>query len=212
MAVVAHAAQVEGGKHGGKTAGRGRLKNSLSAKLPKANPINTRKESAKAAGVGERTYDAGKLILDAAPLARGELALRLEPILKAKVAEKERIRKTTLLKSGKLKKPVHVDKEGGTMRRTSGRGIRGSVAYQTSTANRRPARCRACGCPVPCSDHPTGRKPRKAGSPSINPVAEPIFPEGNGTARSQPSSRTRLPVSVSSGSIPAAFTTPCWPR
>jgi len=38
-----------------------------SAKLPKSQPkIDTRKESAKAAGVGERTYDAGKLILKAA--------------------------------------------------------------------------------------------------------------------------------------------------
>lgn len=33
------------------------------AKLPKAAKVNTRRESAKAAGVGERTYDAGKLIL-----------------------------------------------------------------------------------------------------------------------------------------------------
>lgn len=41
------------------------------AKLPKA-AIDTRKESAKTAGVGERTYDAGKLILDAA--ANGEIA------------------------------------------------------------------------------------------------------------------------------------------
>ena len=45
------------------------------AKLPKLPSIDTRKESAKAAGVGERTYDAGKLILDAAPLARGELEI-----------------------------------------------------------------------------------------------------------------------------------------
>ena len=35
-----------------------------SAKLPKSQPaIDTRKESAKTAGVGERTYDAGKLVL-----------------------------------------------------------------------------------------------------------------------------------------------------
>jgi hypothetical protein len=42
------------------------------AKLPKAiTKIDTRKESAKAAGVGERTYDAGKLILDA--VEKGEI-------------------------------------------------------------------------------------------------------------------------------------------
>jgi N6-adenosine-specific RNA methylase IME4 len=36
------------------------------AKLPKSQrTVNTRRESAKAAGVGERTYDAGKLILEA---------------------------------------------------------------------------------------------------------------------------------------------------
>lgn len=38
---------------------------SVSAKLPKQT-VHTRAECAKAAGVGERTYDAGKLILDAA--------------------------------------------------------------------------------------------------------------------------------------------------
>lgn len=43
-----------------------------SAKLPNLKPIDTRKECAKAAGVGERTYDAGKLILDAAE--KGEIA------------------------------------------------------------------------------------------------------------------------------------------
>lgn len=38
-----------------------------SAKLPKSQPpIDTRKEAAKSAGVGERTYDAGKLVLEAA--------------------------------------------------------------------------------------------------------------------------------------------------
>jgi hypothetical protein len=37
------------------------------AKLPESKPpIDRRKESAKTAGVGERTYDAGKLILDGA--------------------------------------------------------------------------------------------------------------------------------------------------
>jgi hypothetical protein len=40
------------------------------AKLPKA-AIDTRKQSAAAAGVGERTYDAGKLILEAAE--KGEI-------------------------------------------------------------------------------------------------------------------------------------------
>lgn len=54
-----------GGKRGAEKTNRG------SAKLPKADPINTRKESAKVAGVGERTYDAGKLVLDAA--AAGEI-------------------------------------------------------------------------------------------------------------------------------------------
>jgi len=41
------------------------------AKLPDLKPVDTRKEVAKTAGVGERTYDAGKLILDAA--ANGEI-------------------------------------------------------------------------------------------------------------------------------------------
>tara|TARA_R110000868_G_scaffold116620_1_gene310242 strand:+ start:1713 stop:2975 length:1263 start_codon:yes stop_codon:yes gene_type:complete len=51
------------------TGGRGLT----SAKLPESKPpIDTRKESAKTAGVGERTYDAGKLILDAA--ASGEIS------------------------------------------------------------------------------------------------------------------------------------------
>lgn len=38
---------------------------SVSANLPKQPPIDTRKLAAKSAGVGERTYDAGKKILDA---------------------------------------------------------------------------------------------------------------------------------------------------
>jgi len=42
-----------------------RKPNSVLAKLPKQKPINTRKESAKVAGVGDRTYDAGKMILEA---------------------------------------------------------------------------------------------------------------------------------------------------
>lgn len=46
----------------GKQTGRGNKK--VSAILP--TPLHTRTESAKAAAVGERTYDAGKLILDAA--------------------------------------------------------------------------------------------------------------------------------------------------
>lgn len=41
------------------------------ANLPKVPPVNTRRECAKAADVGERTYDAGKLILDAAK--KGEI-------------------------------------------------------------------------------------------------------------------------------------------
>ena len=53
-------------------AGGGDQKSGL-AKLPKAiSSISTRAESAKAAGVGERTYDAGKLILEAAE--KGEIA------------------------------------------------------------------------------------------------------------------------------------------
>jgi 16S rRNA G966 N2-methylase RsmD len=52
------------------------------AKLPKA-AIDTRKEAAKSAGVGERTYDAGKLILDAAE--KGEI----EPEVVEKVRRKE---------------------------------------------------------------------------------------------------------------------------
>ncbi len=56
---------------------------SVSAKLPKQKSIDTRKESAKTAGVGERTYDAGKLILDAAE--KGEI----EPEVVEKVRRKE---------------------------------------------------------------------------------------------------------------------------
>jgi len=52
----------------GKATGRGNKK--VSAILPK--PLDTRREAAKAAGVGERTYDAGKLILDAAD--KGEIS------------------------------------------------------------------------------------------------------------------------------------------
>jgi hypothetical protein len=46
----------------GKQTGRGHAK--VLANLPK--PINTRRECAAAAGVGERTYDAGKLVWEAA--------------------------------------------------------------------------------------------------------------------------------------------------
>lgn len=69
----AKANQLEGQKAGGLTAGNGREKteSSLLAKLPESNSVNTRKEVAKAAGVGERTYDAGKLILEAAE--KGEI-------------------------------------------------------------------------------------------------------------------------------------------
>jgi hypothetical protein len=46
-----------------------------SAKLPKSHtPISTRAESAKAAGVGERTYDAGKLMHPAIIGVRDDLA------------------------------------------------------------------------------------------------------------------------------------------
>lgn len=60
--------------------GRGKKKNP-SAELPKG--LDTRKEAAKTAGVGERTYDAGKLILDAAE--KGEI----EPEIVEKVRRKE---------------------------------------------------------------------------------------------------------------------------
>ena len=59
-------------KAGGEKAGRGRPAEQGSAKLPNPiKPIDTRKEAARSAGVGERTYDAGKLILDAAE--KGEI-------------------------------------------------------------------------------------------------------------------------------------------
>ena len=45
---------------------KGNQPGASSPKLAKLSPIDTRKESANLAGVGERTYDAGKLILDAA--------------------------------------------------------------------------------------------------------------------------------------------------
>ncbi len=51
---------------------RGGQSGKSSAILPTTSKIDTRKEAAKLAGVGERTYDAGKLILDAA--ANGEIA------------------------------------------------------------------------------------------------------------------------------------------
>lgn len=54
---------------GGKSAGKGRPQQP-SAKLPKA--IDTRREAAKEAGIGERTLDAVKLIKDAAD--KGEIA------------------------------------------------------------------------------------------------------------------------------------------
>lgn len=64
---LADKASEDGRKKGGQISGRGRKKDdSLSANLPKSYPVDTRKEAAKTAGVGERTYDAGKLILDAA--------------------------------------------------------------------------------------------------------------------------------------------------
>ncbi len=59
-----------------------------SAKLPKAiSPINTRQQSAKSAGVGQRTYDAGKMVLDAA--AKGEI----DKAAKKVVASAERLSK-----------------------------------------------------------------------------------------------------------------------
>lgn len=50
---------------------KGKQAGSSSAKLPNLS-IDTRRESAKVAGVGERTYDAGKLILEAE--ASGEIS------------------------------------------------------------------------------------------------------------------------------------------
>ena len=64
---MAAKAEEDGHKKGGQTAGRGRPKtdDSSSAKLPKSNRIDTRREAAKEAGIGERTLDAVKLIKDA---------------------------------------------------------------------------------------------------------------------------------------------------
>ena len=50
----------EGNSRGGKGGGKS------TAKLPKTSPVDTRKACAKAAGVGDRTYDAGRMILEAA--------------------------------------------------------------------------------------------------------------------------------------------------
>jgi len=50
---------------------KGNQRGTTLAKLPKLSAIDTRKECAKSAGVGERTYDAGKMILEAAK--RGEI-------------------------------------------------------------------------------------------------------------------------------------------
>ena len=67
VATEAKKHQSVGGKAGGKLAGRGRPKKiGVWQNCQNPLPIDTRKESAKAAGVGERTDDAGKLILDAA--------------------------------------------------------------------------------------------------------------------------------------------------
>ena len=68
------------GKGDDGSGGRGNKKNP-SAELPKG--LDTRKESAKTAGVGERTYDAGKLILDAKE--KGEI----EPEVIEKLRRKE---------------------------------------------------------------------------------------------------------------------------
>lgn len=68
------------GKGDDGSGGRGKKKNP-SAKLPEG--LDRRKESAKTAGVGERTYDAGKLILEAAE--KGEI----EPEVVEKVRRKE---------------------------------------------------------------------------------------------------------------------------
>lgn len=67
----------EGNARGGKV---GKSSAKLSATCEK---FDTRKEAAKTAGVGERTYDAGKLILDAAE--KGEI----EPEVVEKVRRKE---------------------------------------------------------------------------------------------------------------------------
>ena len=54
-------------KAGNSLGGKGKS----SAKLPTTSKVDTRKECAKSAGVGERTYDAGKMILEA--VKRGEI-------------------------------------------------------------------------------------------------------------------------------------------
>jgi 16S rRNA G966 N2-methylase RsmD len=63
----------------------------LSAKLPKGEPVHTRAESAKAAGVGERTYDAGKLILEAAE--KGEIAPEVMDDLRSRKVAIHRVAK-----------------------------------------------------------------------------------------------------------------------
>jgi hypothetical protein len=71
----------------GKKTGRGNKK--VLANLP--TPIHTRKESAKTAGVGERTYDDGKLILDAAE--KGEIAPEIVEKVRRKEASIHRVAK-----------------------------------------------------------------------------------------------------------------------
>ncbi len=61
--IIARRAKVKQKEHGGTAPGK---KKNTSGKIAESVPISTRKQSAAAAGVGERTYDAGKLILKAA--------------------------------------------------------------------------------------------------------------------------------------------------
>lgn len=61
--IIARKAKEKQRQHGGTAPGKPQ---DTSGKIAKSDPVNTRAESAKAAGVGERTYDAGKLILKAA--------------------------------------------------------------------------------------------------------------------------------------------------
>jgi len=69
---------------------KGNQAGATSAILPKL-PISTRAESAKAAGVGERTYDAGKLILEAAE--KGEIAPQVMDDLRSRKVAIHRVAK-----------------------------------------------------------------------------------------------------------------------
>lgn len=66
-------------------------RNITSGKIAESDRVDTRKESAKAAGVGERTYDAGKLILDAAE--KGEITQAVVESVRRKETSINRVAK-----------------------------------------------------------------------------------------------------------------------